>query len=40
MKQFRAAIKEELIASFYAPNNMRNFEMNPGFNERWVMQKK
>jgi hypothetical protein len=28
--------KEELIASFYAPKNMRNFEMNSGFNERWV----
>ncbi len=31
--------KEELMdvfyAMFYAPDNMRNFEMNPGFNERW-----
>jgi hypothetical protein len=28
--------KEELMASFYAPKNMRNFEMNHGFDERWV----
>jgi hypothetical protein len=36
MKQFREVIKEELMDVFYAPNNMRNFEMNHGFNERWV----
>ena len=27
--------KDELIDAFYAPKNMHNFEMNPGFDERW-----